>query len=171
MLGVLVRTGRRRVSVALAHREEEARRSGAGIPWIATGAVLRFADRASALGRLAGGWREGWPGVVAVGAIAAVGIGLVGAAHDSATVDRVRLPATAQVAGLPQAAEHFSIPRLKSLLAAPATTGVAVATAAGRRAAQAPPPHTAAGKGPGGHPTPAPPARPAGTPAGPPASP
>jgi len=171
MLGVSVRTVRRRLSVALAHLEEQARRSGAWISSIATAAVLRFADQASALGRLAGGWREGWPGVVAVGAIAAVGIGLVGAAHDSATVDRVRLPATAQVAGLPQAAEHFSIPRLKSLLAAPATTGVAVATSAERVHDEASAPKTATRKGCGGNPTSAPPAVPVGPRAGHPSGP
>src|SRR5260370_15037816 len=114
MLGVSVRTVRRRLSVALAHLEEQARRSGAWISSIATAAVLRFADQASALGRLAGGWREGWPGVVAVGAIAAVGIGLVGAAPHSATADRVRLPATAHVAWPSQAADAFSTPPLRS---------------------------------------------------------
>jgi len=165
MLGVSVRTVRRRLSVALAHLEEQARRSGAWISSIATAAVLRFADQASALGRLAAGWRQEWPAVLAVGAIAAVGIGLVGAGDDPAAVDRVVLPSTAQVAGLPQAAEAFSIPRLKS---PPAATGVLVGTPAGGASS----PRVAAGKGCGGNPTSAPPTVPvghrAGHPAGPP---
>lgn len=166
MLGVSVRTVRRRLSVALAHLEEQARRSGAWISSIATAAVFRFADQASALVRLAGGWRQEWPGVLAVGAIAVVGIGVVVAGHDPTTIDGVVLPGTAQVASLPQAAEHFSIPRLKSLPAAPATTDVAVGSSAAGQSVSArevsSPKTDAADKGCGGNPTSAPPAVPVG---------
>ena len=170
MLGVSVRTVRRRLSLALAHLEEQARRSGAWISSIATAAVLRFADQASALGRLAGGWREGWPGVLAVGAIAAVGIGLMGAAHDPATVDHAGLPATTQVAGLPQAVEQLAIPRLKSLPAAPATTGVAAVTST-ESMREGSSPKTAVRTGCGGNPTSAPPTVPVGPRAGHPSRP
>jgi sigma-70-like protein len=176
MLGVSVRTVRRRLSVALAHLEEQARRSGAWISSIATAALLRFADQASALGRLAAGWRQEWPGALAVGAIAAVGIGLVGAGHDPATIGRVGLPGTAQVVGLPQAAEHLSAPRLKTVPAGPVVTRVVASRSAAEQPSSAgevsSPKTRDAKEGCGGHPTSAPPAVPVGPrpghPSGPP---
>ena len=176
MLGVSVRTVRRRLSVALAHLEEQARRSGAWISSIATAAVFRFADQASAVGRLAGAWRLEWPGALAVGAIAAVGIGLVVSGQDPATIDRGAFPGTAQAAGLPQAAEHFSTPWLRSLPTGPASTEVVVGPSAPGESTRvrevARPKTEAAEKGCGGNPTSAPPTVPvgprAGRPSGPP---
>src|SRR5207237_1394976 len=63
------RTVRRRLSIALAHLEEYARRSGAWIASIATTLLLLVVEQGTRLGRIASHVRPEWPAGIAVGAL------------------------------------------------------------------------------------------------------
>ena len=102
-LSVSERTVRRRLSIALAHLEEYARRSGAWIASIVTTLLLLVVEQGTRLGRIASHVRPEWPAGIAVGALGVAAVGLAVADHNPATIDHSRPATAAQIAGLPGA--------------------------------------------------------------------
>jgi len=171
-LKVSASTVRRRLSVALARLEEDARRSGTWISAIATAVLLKLLEPGARLGRMAGGirqadWSAGIAAAVAIGAIGAVGVGVFVADQHSNVVNRGGAPATAHIAGLPFVTTAAAKAPAEGLPADPAemgeagrppatsdkSSGVTVATA---------PKAGDSKEGCGGNPTNAPPAVPVG---------
>lgn len=177
-LRVSASTARRRLSVALARLEEQARRSGAWISAIATAGILEISQRVARLGRIAGGirygdWATGIAGGLAAGAFAAVGVGLLVADHGASTIEHNRAPATAQVGGLAHTTGEFARSPSVGFPLEPVQTGVAAgqpAALTGRDASALQGPSgqksREAVEGCLGNPTSAPPPVPVGPPAG-----
>ncbi len=173
-LRVSASTVRRRLSVALARLEKDARRSGAWISSIATAVLLKIVEPSTRLGRMAGGirhpdWSTGLAAAVTIGVMGAVGVGVFVADQHSTGVNRAGAPATAHIAGLPFVTTGAAQAPEEGLPADPAKIGEAGVPPAvtrdkssGVTVASA---HNAADskEGCGGNPTNAPPAVPVGS--------
>jgi len=173
-LSVSASTVRRRLSVALARLEDDARRSGAWIASIATAILLKILEPGTRLSRVAAGirhpdWSTGLAAALTIGTVGAVGVGLLVVDHDSSTVSRASASADGRIAGLPHVTTVAARSPQEGLPVDPAKTGVASNPPAAGRDKSGSPTVTSkqtsgdAKEGCGGNPTNAPPSVPVGS--------
>jgi hypothetical protein len=137
ILGVSVSTVRRRLWFALEHLDEYVRRTGTWVSAILLLGVVYLIDRWARLGRLADGaasadWQHKLVASVAVGTVAAAGVGLVAANLPSSSSTHSAPPATARLIPSLPGATLSSIPNLAPLTPATAApiTPITPSTAA-----------------------------------------
>ena len=117
MLGVSVSTVRRRLWFALEHLDEYVRRTGTWVSAILLLGVVYVIDRWARLGRLADGaaspeWQHKLVASVAVGSVAAAGVGFVAANLASSSSRHSAPPATARLIPSLPGATLSSMPNL-----------------------------------------------------------
>jgi hypothetical protein len=134
MLGVSVSTVRRRLWFALEHLDEYVRRTGTWVSSILLLGLVYLIDRWARLGRLvdaaaSADWQHKLVATVAVGAVAAAGVGLVAAKLPSSLSRHSAPPATARLIPSLPGAPISSTPNLLPFApadAAPITPSTAV---------------------------------------------
>jgi Sigma-70, region 4 len=129
VLGVSVSTVRRRLWLALDHLDEYVRRTGTWVSSILLLGLVYLIDRAARLGRSAspGEWPHKLAATVAVGTVAAAGVGLVAANQHSSTSQHSPPPAIARlIPSLPGATNSLTtLLPLAPGTAAPITPSIA----------------------------------------------